>query len=131
MQTAFDNILGQGVITPAERPPVDVLSELAKSLDKQVAYAMIFSVESSSVADRVQHSLRLYVQKLDYTLELVSLSHKVVQLYPVRISGYLVQSSTDIETDVANEPQLVQALVKMFQSDLAKEVIGTLLVQAK
>ena len=126
MSTMFDNILGHMVVKPTDRTPFSVLSELAASLYKQVGYKMEFDVATSANGDRVAHTLRVAVKQIDYVLELVTLSHKVLQLYPVRMYGYVASA----QSELANEQDLVNALVTVFQSDATKEIIGTLLVQA-
>jgi hypothetical protein len=50
-----------------------------------------------------------------------------LELYPARLSGLFVKGTLEAE----NEDQLFDALATAFNSDKARETIGTLLAQAK
>jgi hypothetical protein len=74
---------------------------------------------------RAIHTVRAVVERIDYILDLLTVSHEVLQLYPAKVSGLLCTA-----TDVHSEGELFDKLVESFNSKKAGETLGTLLKQA-
>jgi hypothetical protein len=127
MAKSFNDVLSGPFKALEVRPPRQVLEELASSLRQKADYALSFEVVTSTSDERAMHSLRVSVRRLDYELEVISVSHKVLELYPVRVSGLLLPAVRQVNS----EDELFDVLADAFNSDRAKEIMGTLLVQAK
>jgi hypothetical protein len=112
---------------PTVRPPADVLGELASQLGARVGYKLGFHVVSGTIGNTVSHRFQVTLQALDYVGELFTVTHDVACLYPVRVSGMLVTAGGD---DIGSEEELIEFLNSVLNSGKAKQMLGTLLVQA-
>jgi hypothetical protein len=127
MAKSFKDVLNVPFKPIEIRTPRQVLDELASSLRQKVSYTVSFDVFTSSSAERVVHSLRVSVQRIDYELELISVSHRVLDLYPARVSGLLMQAVREVST----EDELFDVLAAAFNTPKATDILGTLLAQSK
>lgn len=125
MTRSFNDALNGDFTGPAEQAPAELLKELALSLRRKVKYKINFVVESTAGGGRVIHTLRAEVNQIDYILDLLSVSHEVLKLYPARITGLLSPT-----LEVQSESELFEKLVEVFNSTKAEETLGTLLKQA-
>jgi hypothetical protein len=127
MSKSFRDILSKNIPLPGVRPPVQVLNDLASALDAQVKFSFEFLVDTSTGENRAYHTLTARVSKLDkYVLQLLTASHDVLALYPVKLNGLLFPKPVE----AATEDELVQALTDAITSSKASEILGTLLAQA-
>src|SRR5688572_19634264 len=125
MAKSFKDLIG-GFQKPAEVPPVDVLEELKTALASKTVYRLEFAVVSTTSNDRATHSLRVSVANLGgYTAELLRVSHKVLQLYPCRISP-----STPAQPELNSEEELRDAIGTIITGADFNATIGMLLAQA-
>ena len=126
MAKTFNDALQGNFAGPVERSPEELLKELASSLRQKMKYQIGLDVVSGAGDGRVVHTVRATIDRLDYILDLLSVSHEVLQLYPARLSGMLVAATTEVQT----EDELFDVLVRCFNSKKAETTLGTLLKQA-
>lgn len=126
MGKSFNEVLTGEFAVPNEKQPSELLHELASSLEKKMQYKLVVRVHSTTELDQALHSLRVTVPSLDYVLELLTVSHPVLQSYPARISGLLRRLGV-----ARNEDELFAQLVTIFNGAKAKEILGALLAQSK
>lgn len=126
MAKRFDDLLADDFVAPEQQAPRSVLDELASVFNRKVVYKLQFRVSTTSSAGRAIHGLIVELSKIDYALELLKVSHDVLQLYPVKLSGTLVSPTQE----AASEDELVAKLSEVMKSEKATSTIGTLLAQA-
>lgn len=126
MAKRFDDLLADGFVAPEQQAPRSVLDELASVFNRKVVYKLQFGVTTTSSAGRAVHSFKVELNTIEYVLELIKVSHDVLQLYPVRISGTLVASTQE----AASEEELVGKLSEVMKSEKARSILGTLLAQS-
>lgn len=130
MTRSFRDVLDAGgpTTTQIAQPPHKVLDDLAASLQQGlVPWKMTYSVQTVATGDdRVVHVLNVSVKRLEYTLQLLTVSHAVLKLYPVTLSGFLIERSVT----VADEGELFDALAAVVTSGRFKEISATLAAQA-
>ena len=131
MSRSFNDVLTGNFSGPAEEPPVEMLNKLVSSLGRKMSYKIDFQVSSAAaVGGRISHTVRASIRSIDYELDLLTVSHQILQLYPVKLTGMLGGGEGFGMVEIHNEQELFEKLAESFNSKKAQDVLGTLVKQA-
>lgn len=119
----FDDVIEESLV----KPPIAVLKELARGLEKRTAGLLVGKVEQSSEGSDFLLEFYIAAPSLNnYEYKVLDLTHNL-NFYPLHISS----SNENSFSDISNQEDLEISLKTIFSSAEVKRVINGLLAQIK
>lgn len=133
MAKSVTDILPDQFKQPEQRPPVEILRELAADMTRRTGYKITPKVASTSSGNRFVHSFILHVPSLDYEGELFQLENSET-FYPATLSASVLPAGHPPKNPpgrrvVDSEDELIDALSEIFRSEKTNNIISALLAQ--
>jgi hypothetical protein len=105
--------------------PVSILKAQARRLGARTAWKITADVDSVGIGSTFRHTFTLQAKRLSYSYELFTVEHGI-EFYPLYV---FFENFERGRVEVRSEEELTRLLGEIFNSDLTRRIIRSLVAQ--